>query len=181
MHHHSLQLALSRRRFLEGAVALSGALFLPAHSAFSADEKFALSNDARRALAKSPLVYLSPIQSSGKESACHAEIWFAKHAEDVYVVTPATAWRTRAIQQGLDRARIWVGDHGMASKSSKFRAAPSYLAKASVVPKGDPAIERGLELFGEKYASDWGKWGPRFRTGLKDGSRVMLRYQPVGT
>ena len=180
MQHDSPYLGLSRRRFLEGAVALSGALLVPVHSAFSADEKFALADDASQAMSKSSLVYLSPIQSSGKESKCHAEIWFAHHGEDVYVVTPATAWRTQAIRRGLDRARVWVGDHGMANKSNKFKSAPNYLARASVLPKGDPAIERGLEIMGGKYASDWGKWGPRFRAGLKDGSRVMLRYEPFG-
>ena len=172
---------LSRRRFLEGAAALSASLLLPARSALSADGKFQISGEARQAMAKSPVVYLSPLQTSGKESKCHAEIWFAHHDDVVYVVTPATAWRSRAIRQGLDQARIWVGDHGVWRSSSKFKSAPSYLAKASVVPKGDAAIERGLATMGAKYAGDWGKWGPRFRMGLKDGSRVMLRYQPAGS
>ena len=115
----------------------------------------------RQAMAVSPVVYLSPLQSSGQESKCHAEIWFAHHDDVVYVVTPATAWRTRAIQRGLDRARIWVGDHGVWRSSSKFKSAPSYLAKASIVAEGDAAIERGLATMGAKYAGEWGKWGPR--------------------
>ena len=172
-------LVLSRRRFLEGAVALSGALFLPAHSAFSADEKFALSKEARRAMAKSPLVYMTPIKSNGKESQCHSEIWFAHHESEIYLVTPDDAWRTQAIRKGLDRARIWVGDYGVWRNNDKFKTAPSYLAKARILKTGDPAIERCLGIMGKKYPSDWDKWGPRFRTGLNDGSRVVLRYKPV--
>lgn len=179
MNDPSPHLILSRRRFLTGAVAFSGTLLWAAPAAWSAGSEFKLSADTKLALAKTPIVYLSPIQTSGEESQCHAEIWFAHHGTDVYVVTPATAWRTQAIQKGLDRARIWVGDHGVWRRSNKFKTSPSYLSKASIVAKGDPAIERGLVTMGEKYASDWKKWGPRFRTGLKDGSRVMLRYRPV--
>ena len=180
MNVRSLDRVLSRRRFLEGAAAFSCAMLWRVPLALSAEKDFELPGAASQALAKTPIVYLSPIQSSGEESTCHAEIWFAHAGTDVYVVTPATAWRTRAIEKGLDRARIWVGDHGVWRRNSKFKSAPSYLSKASIVPKGDSAIERGLAIMGEKYASDWAKWGPRFRAGLKDGSRVMLRYQPVG-
>ena len=40
-------------------------------------------------------------------------------------------------------------------------------------------IGRALEAFGAKYADEWGSWGPRFRDGLADGSRVLLRYRPL--
>lgn len=34
-----------------------------------------------------------------------------------------------------------------------------------------------LEAMGPKYVEEgWGTWGNRFRTGLADGDRVMLRY-----
>jgi hypothetical protein len=176
---HRANNTLSRRGFLEAAVVVSGALLLPARSAFS-DTGFALSADAKKAMAKSPLVYLTPMRSDGKESACHAEVWFAHRGDDVYVVTSSSAWRAQAIDKGLDRARIWVGDYGPWRGDSKFKSAPNYMAKAGVVAKGDSAIESVLSLMGEKYASEWGKWGPRFRSALGDGSRVMLRYRPVG-
>ena len=172
--------ALSRRRFLAGAVAISGSLLFPANWAFAADAGFVLPADAKKAMAKSPLVYLTPMRSDGKESACHAEVWFAHRGDDVYVVTSSSAWRAQAIDKGLDRARIWVGDYGPWRGNSKFKSAPNYMAKAGVVAKGDSAIESVLSLMGEKYASEWGKWGPRFRSALGDGSRVMLRYRPVG-
>ena len=176
---HRKDNALSRRGFLEAAVVVSGALLLPARRAFS-DAGFALSADAKKAMAKSPLVYLTPMRTDGKESACHAEVWFAHRSDDVYVVTSSSAWRAKAINKGLDRARIWVGDYGPWRGNSKFKSAPNYMAKAGVVAKGDSAIESVLSLMGEKYASEWGKWGPRFRSALSDGSRVMLRYQPIG-
>lgn len=172
---------ISRRHFLASAAALSGALLLPSRVAWSDQHEFQLPQAARQALDKSSLVYLSPLRRNGQESTCHAEVWFAARGEDFYVVTSATAWRNEAIGKGLDRARVWLGDYGVWKGNDKFKSAPSYVAKASVVAKGDPAIELSLEAFGEKYASGWGKWGPRFRNGLQDGSRVMLRYRPVSS
>ena len=172
-------LGISRRHFLAGAAALSGALLLPTRAAWADHHEFHLPAVAKQALAKSPLLYLSPIQKNGSESTCHAEVWFVAQGEDFYVVTSSTAWRSEAIGKGLDRARVWVGDHGMWKGNSQFKSAPSYIAQASVVPKGDPLQERSLSTFGKKYASEWGKWGPRFRTALADGSRVMLRYRPL--
>ena len=34
-----------------------------------------------------------------------------------------------------------------------------------------------LEIMGTKYSGEWRTWGPRFRNGLADGSRVMIRYE----
>jgi len=172
---------MSRRNFLASAAALSGALLLPARIAWSDKHEFELPPAARQALAKSRLVYLSPLRKNGLESTCHAEVWFAARGDDFYVVTSATAWRNEAIGKGLDRARVWLGDYGVWKGNDLFKSAPSYVAKSSVVAGGDAAIELSLEAFGEKYASEWGKWGPRFRNGLQDGSRVMLRYQPVSS
>jgi hypothetical protein len=171
---------LSRRHFLAGTIAVSSALLLPTRAAFPAEAKSTLPDDAKQAMAKSALIYLTPMLSNGKESTCHAEVWFAHLGNDVYVVTSSSAWRAQAIEKGLDRARIWVGDYGPWRGNSKFKSAPNYMAKAGVVAKGDSAIESVLSLMGEKYASEWGKWEPRFRSALGDGSRVMLRYRPVG-
>ena len=123
----------------------------------------------------------TPIKSDGEESKCHSEIWFAHHESEIYLVTPHDAWRSEAIRKGLDQARIWVGDFGGWQNNDKFKTAPSYMAKASIVKAGDPAIERCLAIMGKKYPSEWGKWGPRFRAGLNDGSRVVLRYKPTGS
>ena len=41
-------------------------------------------------------------------------------------------------------------------------------------------IEAALAAFGAKYPDEWDKWEPRFRKGLADGSRVLIRYRPSG-
>jgi len=51
-------------------------------------------------------------------------------------------------------------------------------AEATVVI--DKSVEeKALQLLGDKYSMEWIVWGPRFRKGLADGSRVMLRYRPL--
>jgi hypothetical protein len=53
------------------------------------------------------------------------------------------------------------------------------VARATIEP--DRAVfERLMERFATRYADEWGKWGPRFRKGWDDGSRVMIRYTPIG-
>lgn len=83
------------------------------------------------------------------------------------------------MEQGLDRARLWVGDVGVWTDSDgAYRRLPSTMASASMIT--DPAEhERLLEVFGDKYSLEWIIWGRRFRNGLEDGSRVMIRYAPV--
>ena len=39
--------------------------------------------------------------------------------------------------------------------------------------------ERVLKAYKEKYNTGWLFWSRRFRNGLKEGSRVMLRYRPI--
>lgn len=134
----------------------------------------------RQAAEESPLIYLTPLQSNGAESACQAEIWFAAVEGDFYVVTPADAWRSQAIGKGLTRTRIWVGDVGMWKDSDRaYKSLPMLEAEAG--QETDAAVqEKVLEAMGGKYSGDgWGRWGPRFRNGLADGSRVMLRYGPA--
>ena len=44
----------------------------------------------------------------------------------------------------------------------------------------DPAIyEEMFRTFGRKYPSGWPKYEQRFRTGLADGTRVLVKYNPV--
>jgi hypothetical protein len=141
----------------------------------------ALSDAARAALATSPLVYVSPLKRDGSECHCHSEVWFAAEGEGAFVVTSAKAWRARAVGKGLGRARLWVGDRGTWDPSLErrpFSDLPSFVAEANV--ESAPAVhERALVLFGSKYASEWGSWGPRFKNGLADGTRVLLHYRAV--
>lgn len=131
------------------------------------------------AMAESDLVYITPLKSDGSESRCQAEVWFVADAGNAVVVTASDAWRARAVQSGLDQAHIWVGDVGVWSDSDgAYRELPGATASASLVE--DPAEhKRLLEKFGDKYSLEWVLWGPRFRNGLADGSRVMLRYAPA--
>jgi hypothetical protein len=170
---------LSRRHFLSASTAAAAALLMP-RGALRAEEAFALPDTTRAALGESPLIYLSPLRSNGTESTCHAEVWFVRDGEDLLVVTAADRWKALAVGRGLDRAHIWVGDFGRWNRSGgRYKSAPSFLAKARF--EADPAVvERALAEFGTKYPEEWDKWEPRFRKGLADGSRVLIRYRPIG-
>ena len=129
--------------------------------------------------AESRLVYITPIQSSGAESSCQSEVWFANHAGAMYVVTSAEAWRAEAVRRGLTSARIWVGDVGPVGRSGgKYRDLPKVEASASLETDAGVQAEV-LAAMGGKYNDEWGTWGPRFKNGLADGSRVMLKYVPT--
>jgi hypothetical protein len=162
---------LTRRRVLIGGAALLiGARGLP-RIARAADTA------TLAALDKSRLIYLTPLLAGGRESTCHSEVWFVHHKEEVFVSTRTKAWRTEALRRGLTRARIWIGDFGVWKRGNdKFRSAPSLEIEGKIEP--DTAIrEEVLTAFGQKYADEWDKWGPRFREGFADGSRVLLRYR----
>ncbi len=86
-----------------------------------------------------------------------------------------------AVKRGFDRARIWVGDHGVwKSSDGAFRNAPTFLAQAEHISSDAKAVERTLTAMTTKYADEgWSTYGPLFKKGLADGSRVLLRYRPV--
>ncbi len=131
------------------------------------------------AQAESHLIYISPFKSNGELSRCQAEVWYVQDGTDMVVVTASNAWRARAIAQGLTRAQVWVGDVGQWQRSDgEYKNLPSTVASGAQV---DDTMEhaRVLQIFGSKYADEWGTWGPRFSNGLADGTRVMLRYRPA--
>ena len=136
-------------------------------------------NTTTTALNTSSLVYITPLKSDAQESSCQAEVWFVYDGADVFVVTTASTWRARAVSRGLHQARIWVGVFGNWKQSDgRYREAPTFMAKAAIT-NDQAVVESTLSLFGKKYADAWGTWGPRFKNGLADGSRVLLRYTPV--
>lgn len=171
-----------RRDVLRAGATAAGALalgaFLPGRFAAAAGGD-AFGESLRRALDDTDVFYLTPLKADGSESTCQAEIWFVADDADAFVVTAADAWRARAVRQGLDRARIWVGDVGVWTRSDgAYRELPAFEARAALVD--DPAEHaRVLDLMGDKFSLEWLIWGPRFRNGLADGSRVMLRYRPA--
>jgi len=133
----------------------------------------------KSAITSSSLIYLTPIQSNGKESRCQAEVWYVYDKVDMYVCTSVKSWRAQAAAQGLDRARIWVGDLGAwKNTDGGYKALPRVDAQATVV-SDETLVQKALELFGKKYSVEWIVWESRFRKGLVDGSRVMLRYRPL--
>ena len=83
------------------------------------------------------------------------------------------------MRQGLSGARIWVGDVGpWRDAGGKHKALPAVDARASL--EADAAVHsQVLAVMGDKYSDEWDTWGPRFRNGLADGSRVMLKYEPT--
>ena len=132
-----------------------------------------------QATQQSPLIYLSPIKSDGTLSRCQAEVWYVQDGVDMYVVTGTGAWRSVAVKQGLTSAQVWVGDVGMWQQSNgSYKGLPSMMTQVSFETNGVNHT-RLLEKFGAKYSAEWGTWGPRFKNGLADGSRVMLKYSPV--
>jgi len=166
---------------MRGAAALSGVVLLPANLARSREAEFRVSKAAQAAIEKSKLIYISPLKSEGKESSCHAEVWFHEDGADLLVVTKEELWRSQAVKRGFDRARIWVGDHGVWKRSNgAFRNAPSFLARAEHISGDAEAVGRTLKAMSAKYADEgWSTYGPLFKKGLADGSRVLLRYRPI--
>ena len=132
-------------------------------------------SDANLALSNSNLVYLSPYQSDGSLSSCQAEVWYAMLGADVFVCTASSSWRAQAPLKGLSKTQLWAGDLGV-WKNADYESLPSATAMASI-ESDDEVLESALQQFGYKYSREWDKWGPRFRKGLADGSRTMLRYK----
>ena len=161
---------ITRRTLLKTSAAVAALPLLPA--IVRAEPSW------QEAAEASPLIYLTPIQSNGAESRCQAEIWFASVGGAMYVVTASDAWRAEAIRRGLSGARVWVGDVGSWHRADgKWKTLPMVETVASI--ETDAAVQgQVLEAMGGKYSDGWGTWGPRFRNGLADGSRVMLKYAP---
>lgn len=155
---------------------LAGSALLPAAGLALSGSRSASAADLAQGLADSDLVYLSPIQSSGALSSCQAEVWFQYHDGAVYVVTSDKAWRARAVRRGLGQARMWVGDVGVWTDSDgEYAQLPSTDVSAAFI-EDEAQTKAVLKKMGRKYPASWLVWGPRFRKGLADGSRVLLRY-----
>ncbi len=133
-------------------------------------------------LETSPYVYVSPIKSDGAESACHGEVWFGWFDGSAVIITGADRWKARAVKQGLDTARLWVGDYGrwkkLVGRNEAFRAGPSFDARASF-STDESLLERMIASYEAKYPAEIGAWRDKFRNGFRDGSRVLIRYTPL--
>jgi hypothetical protein len=166
---------LTRRELIQLGFGAAAALAWPARARAAAPgaEVVAL-------LEKSGFVYVSPLLASGAESRCHGEVWFGWLDGGVVLITSKQAWKARALERGLDRARIWVGDHGRVGRvlgRDAFRAAPSFEARAR--RETDAAVlDRLMPVYREKYPDEFESWEPRFRSGVASGERILIRYEP---
>lgn len=91
-------------------------------------------------------------------------------------------WKAIALENGLNGARIWVGDHGrwktmLGGRNEEFLTAPNFYAKAERV-EDKKKIEPLLTVYAKKYPNEIAKWRDRMRSGNADGSRIMIRYRP---
>jgi hypothetical protein len=168
-------LAAGRRTVLKAGGLLLGSLLLPA-AARSAEPARALPRETAEALHKRALVYVSPLRTSGEESRCHGEVWFFMDGGDVVIGTDPRRWKGVAVKTGRTRTRIRVQRD---ERESDYRKALRFDAEARI--DADAAsFDRLLAAYGAKYSEEWGKWGPRFRKGREDGTRVLIRYTPIG-
>jgi hypothetical protein len=133
----------------------------------------------KQAIDSSDLIYLTAIRTDGSESSCQAEVWFVPSGSDLYIVTATSSWRVRAVKKGLKKARIWVGDLGpWQGTEGKYKSLPGLDALATEVTDAAEQ-EQILDQFGSKYSVSWVFYGSRFRDGLADGTRTMVRYRPI--
>jgi len=171
---------LDRRSFLAAAAGAAAWLVAPGRARAKGAPPAALP-----LLESSKFVYISPLCADGSESSCHGELWFGWLDGAVVINTRRGTWKTRALRdRSLDRARIWVGDHGRwktgftgREHNEEFRKAPSFDARASF--ETDRALlDRLLALYRAKYAGEFDRWEEDMRTGVYSGERVLIRYQP---
>ena len=176
--------SLTRRRFLTrlgvGAVGLACAL--PGQPRTVLAKQPDSSSLPISLLEKSSFVYISPLLRNGKESSCHAELWYAWIDDSVVVTVARDRWKAIALEKGLNGARIWVGDHGrwktmLGGRNEEFLTAPNFYAKAERV-EDKKMIEPLLTVYAKKYPNEIAKWRDRMRSGNADGSRIMIRYRP---
>lgn len=181
---------LDRRRFLAVAAGAAAWLWAPRGSAQPAAEgtapRAALAPETRALLGKSEFVYISPLLADARESTCHGEVWFGWLDGGVVVNTRPGSWKATALRErGLDRARVWVGDHGRwktgltgRGRNEAFRTAPHFDARASLVTDA-AVLDRLLALYETKYAGEFDRWRDEMRSGFHSGERVLIRYEPV--
>jgi len=174
---------IDRRAFLGGAALL---LLWPTRGLAQAQTSAAtaLSPETLGLLDTSKFVYVSPLRKDGAESTCHGEVWYAWLDGSVVVNTRRGTWKAQSLEKGLDRARIWVGDHGRwkagigSARSEAFRKAPSFDARASF-ETDRKLLDRLIALYEKKYEAEFDRWREDMQVGFFSGQRKLIRYTPV--
>lgn len=126
-----------------------------------------LRDPQRELLANSRYVYISSQRKDGGFGA-PAEIWFLFHDGAVWVGTTPQSWRAKRIKAGRTNAKIAIGKTD----------GPSLSAKGEIV-KDAKVEELMFTTFANKYPEGWPRHEERFRSGFKDGSRILIKYTPV--
>jgi predicted pyridoxine 5'-phosphate oxidase superfamily flavin-nucleotide-binding protein len=126
-----------------------------------------LAPEIAEALTTSPYVYVATQRKDGSFGT-PSEIWFMYDQGAVWMASPTTAWRVRRIRTGRTTARIAVGT----------KDGPTFTAKGSFV-RDPAAYERLYATYAKKYPQGWPQYEARFRDGLKNGSRVLMRYDAI--
>jgi len=174
---------LDRRTFLGGAALLVLAPWR-ALAEEATQQPRQVIEESGKLFETSPFAYVSPLKKNGAESTCHGEVWYAWLDGSVVVNTRRGTWKVKALEQGLDRARVWIGDYGRwkpivgSARNEAFRHAPGFDAKASFVT--DRAVlDRFIASCEKKYASEFGRWKEDMQTGFFSGQRKLIRYEPI--
>jgi hypothetical protein len=173
---------IDRRTFLSAAALV---LFAP-RLGFAEPQLAASTLPAatQQLLDTSKFVYVSPLKKDGSESACHGEVWFAWLDGCVLVNSRRGTWKVKALQAGLDRARIWVGDYGRwkgplgGTPSDAFRKGPSLDAHASF-ETDRKWNDQLIALYDHKYGDEFSRWHEDMQTGFYSGERKLIRYRPA--
>jgi hypothetical protein len=167
---------LTRRELIELGAGALVALAWPLRS------RAALAPDLTGLLERSGFVYVSPLKSDGSESSCHGEVWYGWLDAGVVLITAGTSWKARALALGLERTRIWVGDHGRVGRvlgsGDAFRKGPSFEARGEQ-SRDAALLERLMTTYRRKYPKEIGSWESRMRSGFESGERSLIRYTPV--
>ncbi len=176
---------IDRRSFVAATLAGRAApttLLSMASRPLRAADRAAFPPELERALERSEFVYVSPLRASGAESRCHGEVWYGWLDGGVVLITGKSTWKARSLRRGLDRARIWVGDHGRWKQffghNEKFREAPHFDARAEAV-RDRKLLDGLLALYETKYPEEIADWRVRMRDGYESGDRVLIRYRPL--
>ncbi len=120
----------------------------------------------REQLASAKYVYISTQRKDGSFSK-PAEIWFMYHDGAVWVGTPPTTWRVKRIKHHRPNAKIAVGKPD----------GPSFDAVGSIVTDAKVA-DLLFQTYAKKYPDRWPGYEQKFKDGMKDGSRVLVKYTP---
>ena len=127
-----------------------------------------LSSDLAKKLEAAEYVYISSTRKDGTPREHPPRSGSSTTMAPFTVGTRATSWRVKRIGWGRPQAKIAVGKAD----------GPSFSAKGEIVGKRE-IQDLLMKTFATKYPKGWERYAESFRTGFKDGSRVVVKYTPI--